>query len=231
MEEEVVKKKYLALIGAVALLGTAIVGGTLAATSATSGKAVENISEKSLDIAIVDAEGNDYENGDVAIKVTPGGDTPLNYRISNQDANGYDVYVKVNVYYSWQDDENDELFMEQDVNNYVTLKLNGTTLQQVDSYENPIVIGDWRITYCDSQEVEMYYTKPLAYGDEALTFLDSISFDSAMGNQYAGKELSIEPEVKAVQVNNGESAIVTEWGLYPTIAEDGTIVSVSETKN
>lgn len=225
------KKKYLILIGAVALLGTVAVGGSLAANSATSGKAVENISEKSLDIAIVDAQGNEYEDGDVALQVTPGGDTPLNYRISNQDANGYDVYVKVNVYYSWQDDENDELFLEQDANNYVTLKLDGTQLQPVDSYENPIAIGDWRITYCDSQEVEMYYTKPLVHGDEPIVFLDSISFDSAMGNKFAGKELSIEPEVKAVQVNNGESAIVTEWGLYPTIAEDGTILSVSETKN
>ena len=60
--------------------------------------------------------------------------------------------------------------------------------------------------------------------------MDGICFDPAIGNDYANKELKLDYEVTAVQVNNSEAAMAAEWGMFPAFDEEGTLIGVYETE-
>ncbi|MEE1078907.1 MAG: hypothetical protein UIC64_07630 [Agathobacter sp.] len=224
------KKKYLLLLGVVTLVAVAAVGGTLASGNRESKKAYQEISERSLGITIVDEETVEGD-GKVDLDVLPGTTQDLNYTIMNDEANGYDLYAKVNIFYGWKDENlsSVEQLQTSIEKEYITLSLAGEKLPMEASYETPKKVGDWIITYSDGEQLEMYYSKPLSYG-ASVGFLDSISFSSLMGNEYADQEINFEVDVKAVQVNNSLDAIAAEWGVYPQISEDGTITSISENR-
>ena len=208
------KKKYILLLATAALIAVAAIGGTLASGYVESGNVLQNISEKALGISIM--SGN-TKAGDgrtsISVEAVPGASNTLNYQIKNDRTNGYELYARVDLYYGWSSD----------------LNLNNRAYPYVDSYEKQTKVGDWIVAYCDQEQMTLYYTKPLAQGEEA-KFLDSVSFSTEMGNRYAGAQYLLDVEVTAVQANNSDEAIAAEWGVYPRFDSNGTITSVSETR-
>ena len=204
------KKKYILLLATAALIAVAAIGGTLASGYVESGNVLQNISEKALGISIM--SGN-TKAGDgrtsISVEAVPGASNTLNYQIKNDRTNGYELYARVDLYYGWS---SDALADDQTRNSYVNLNLNNRAYP-----------------YCDQEQMTLYYTKPLAQGEEA-KFLDSVSFSTEMGNRYAGAQYLLDVEVTAVQANNSDEAIAAEWGVYPRFDSNGTITSVSETR-
>ena len=90
----------------------------------------------------------------------------------------------------------------------------------------------WLVQYADEEQIVLYYTKPLqASGESTSTnFMDGISFDEELGNQYADKELALEYVVTAVQANNSEAAMAAEWGMFPVFDANGVLTGVYETE-
>ncbi|MDD6290744.1 MAG: hypothetical protein PUA77_02985 [Lachnospiraceae bacterium] len=220
------KKKYLLLIAVAAMIAVAVVGGTLASGYVESGNVLEEISEKALGISIMSGSTKSGSgSANAGIDVVPGGTTQLDYRIQNDQKNGYNLYAKVDLYFGWS---SDSLVADQERNGYVSLQLANHTLPLVSSYDRQTKVGDWIVAYCDREQATLYYTRPLSYGDSA-AFLDSISFSNAMGNSYAGAQFLLDMDVTAVQANNSEEAIAAEWGVYPHF-DNGTLISVSETR-
>ena len=89
---------------------------------------------------------------------------------------------------------------------------------------------DWIIGYEDDEQTVMYYTKPLAPEQTTTNFMDGIHFKESMGNGFADAVYTLEYEVTAVQANNAKDAIAAELGVFPEFDENGTILSVSETR-
>ena len=89
---------------------------------------------------------------------------------------------------------------------------------------------DWIIGYADDEQPAMYYTKPLAPEQTTTNFMDGIHFKESMGNGFADAVYTLEYEVTAVQANNAKDAIAAELGVFPEFDENGTILSVSETR-
>ena len=227
------KKKYLIIIGAVALVALAAIGGTMASDYFQSeGKVAGTISEKSLEVSIVDEDGNTIDDADeLASEIVPGAQIPFCREVANLNENGYDMYVKVSIYYDWSGD----LSAASYENEYFTLYIDGEEIPSVADYADEngeyVTIGDWIVAEAEEGSVVLYYTKPLSYNETA-TFLSSIAFSKDMGNEYAGEELELEYEVNAVQANNSQDAIAAEWGVFPVFDDtDSTlIVGISETK-
>lgn len=226
------KKKYLIIVGVVALLVVTTIGGTLAAEYVESDNKLEApISEKSLSVAIVDAENNKVEkDSTLGTGIVPGGEIKLDRSVTNPEADGYDIYARVNVYYNWENVSSDNSQMDEAV---FKLLLDKKELFVNTSYEKPTVNGDWLIVESVPGQITMYYKKPIECG-ETVRFLDGIKFETNMDNAYAGASLELTYEVDAVQAGNknvevAKKAIAAEWGVFATI-EDGCITAISETR-
>lgn len=219
------KKKYILLLAAGACGIAAAVGGTLAAGNVASKTVLQEISEKSLGISIFSGYTNNHGYVNTNIEVMPGGTHPLNYRMVNDQENGYDLYARVRLYFDWMPET---LAQKEEMNHYMRPVLQGKTIPLVKDYEHQVSMGDWIVVSCDSTEAVLYYTKPLAEG-ESVPILDEVSFAERMGNAYAKATFHLQVEVDAVQANQSADAIAAEWGVFPKIKQ-GVIVSVSETR-
>lgn len=196
------KKKYMLMgIAAVLILAT-MVGGTLAALNTKSEKAVANISIKSVGVTVIGDQPVALADGGEKEPVTivPGETIVMPKAVQNDIPDGYDVYVKVVIYHAW---DTDDIYVHNQ---------------------------DWIIGYEDDEQTVMYYTKPLAPEQTTTNFMDGIHFKESMGNGFADAVYTLEYEVTAVQANNAKDAIAAELGVFPEFDENGTILSVSETR-
>lgn len=223
------KKKYIIAIGVVGLIAVAAIGGTLASSYVESKKSLKaSISEKALSVSIVDEFDKEVETDkSLGEDAVPGGEVSLNRSVSNSQEDGYDIYACVNVYYSWSTVDDEDAYK----NKVFDLTLDGANLIVVD--EEPTLNEDWILYESTPGVITMYYTKPIESGD-SVCFLDGIRFNTNMDNKYAGAELELTYEVKAVQASKkdatvSEKAIAAEWGVFATI-KDQVIVSISETR-
>lgn len=230
------KKKYLLMgIAGVFVLST-MIGGTFAALdTATTEGATAGISVKSIEVAVDGTTGTESVDGDIVLvsEAVPGGEYDCYYNVRNNAPEGYDIYVKVEIYKYWTDDENDVLTSKYDsiYYNYGDEKV----AYPQECKESFLAENGWLVQYADEEQIVLYYTKPLkAAGNTAestsTNFMDGISFDIAAGNEYADKNLKIEYIVTAVQANNSSEAMAAEWGMFPVFDENGVMTGIYETE-
>ena len=131
--------------------------------------------------------------------------------VQNDIPDGYDVYVKVVIYHAWD-------------------TKSGGLVSAGEADDIYVHNQDWIIGYEDDEQMVMYYTKPLAPEQTTTNFMDGIHFKESMGNGFADAVYTLEYEVTAVQANNAKDAIAAELGVFPEFDENGTILSVSETR-
>ena len=209
------KKKYLLMIVAALLLCSTAIGGTMAALDTeTSESAVASISVKNIQVTAAGTKIGEFE---IAKDVTPGGDLEYPLWVENS-GNGYDIYVKVELYKSWTSDKSSE---------------------ELDSamgiiYGNAANNG-WLVQYEDEEQMVLYYKYPLkatteGEANKSTNFMDGIRFDKDMNNAYADATMTIDYTVTAVQANNSQDAMAAEWGMFPVFDSDGTLLNVYETR-
>jgi hypothetical protein len=230
--------KLLALrAGAAAVAATAVVGGTLTALNINTedgvGAAQAGITLKNIGVTIsnIDSISTDVET------VYPNADwVNENNHIINSSENAYPVYVKVVIDHNWKD--NDGNYVESsDIDDSVsdTARLyvgdsydTGRVISDVASESDAYTVNDWIVFYSDAEQTVMYYTKPVAAGEQTTGFLDGIYFSDEMGNSFIGTSYSIDITVTAVQSDSGKDAMAAELGVFPSIDGSGVITSISE---
>ena len=163
---------------------------------------------------IIDRLQTEFE---IAKDVTPGGDLEYPLWVENS-GNGYDIYVKVELYKSWTSDKSSE---ELDAAMGII-------------YGNAANNG-WLVQYEDEEQMVLYYKYPLkatteGEANKSTNFMDGIRFDKDMNNAYADATMTIDYTVTAVQANNSEDAMAAEWGMFPVFDSDGTLLNVYETR-
>ena len=200
------KKKYMLMgIAAVLILAT-MVGGTLAALNTKSEKAVANISIKSVGVTVIGdqpvalADGGEKE----PVTIVPGETIIMPKAVQND-------IPEVVIYHAWD-------------------TKSGGLVSAGEADDIYVHNQDWIIGYEDDEQMVMYYTKPLAPEQTTTNFMDGIYFKESMGNGFADAVYTLEYEVTAVQANNAKDAIAAELGVFPEFDENGTILSVSETR-
>lgn len=228
------KKKYILMGVAGALVAATVIGGTLAAlntnTEGNAGTGIAEISTNAIGISLTGEGTTKEELSDVA--TTPGGDVPCAYYVTNNvssDETGYSIYAKVTIYKSWEDDSLDASNATIDYlanDEYIPYASNITDMK------NQVLSGeadDWIVAYADEEQIVLYYTKPLAQGESSSNFMDAISFASDMNNAYADGQLNLSVEISAVQINTQEEAMQAEWGVFPAFDANGNITGIYET--
>ena len=216
------KKKLILMCTAGVLVMTAVIGGTLAGfNTSTESKGVANITVNALGIDLLggNAGSDSLETGSLACSsIVPGGQSVLQHNIVNNVEGGYELYTRVTIDKKWKDESLDpskiHLYAGEDAN-------------QTELIAGAQVNG-WSVWYSDDEQVVMYYTKPLKAGEASENMIDAVGFSLDMDNTYAGAEVAIDFSADAVQTIAAADSIPSEWGVYPTIAEDGTITSIEE---
>ena len=57
--------------------------------------------------------------------------------------------------------------------------------------------------------------------------MNSLYLDGDMGNEFQGLGLTVSVKTEAIQASLAEEAMMSEWGVMPTIVE-GVITEISE---
>lgn len=204
------KKKLVLMVVAGVLAVTAIIGGTLAGFSArTENQAITNVGTKALSVGLRAGEGNQLAAAAdtfTAAKASPGSKVAVPYNVTNSGE--YDIYVRVTVnkYFSTSDGE--KIFDENFNSGLIELGL--PNLEE----------AGWIVASQDSEELVLYYTKPLAPGATSTDFLETLSFSTEANNQYADLQVGFDVKTDAVQASNAAKAMPSEWGVYPEFIKD-----------
>lgn len=217
-----VKKKIVLMSVAAVLAMTAIIGGTLAGFNTQSEQGKTDITTKALGIALTEGTAK------VADSYMPGEPVEMQYFVTHDVEEGYDLYTRVTIYKHWEDLENTELRGDV-IHLYAKDAAKGDVELSVNSENGETVrINDWFVQYADEEQIILYYAKPLAPGESTGNVMDFLVIDEKTGNAYADRNAIIEIKADAVQMIAAESAIPSEWGVYPEFDENGNIVSIAE---
>ncbi len=206
------KKKYMLMGVAATLITTTIIGGSLAAFQA-DGSVRQNINTRSLKMALSDgraAEGSLYLN--IAM---PGGEIEQDIKIENTADTP--LYARVTIRKYWGDPAGDSSDLEKDYDmdaDKISLEVNGDWMEDV--------------SVRDQETAVYYYCRPISPGADPVDVLDSLKVAADLDNAYADKGIGLEVEAEAVQTYAAEDAILSEWGVWADIADDGTITAIEQ---
>lgn len=218
-------KKKIVLMGVAAILVmTAIVGSTLAGFSTeTEQQGITNISTKELGIALIGTDTADKVTEESRTAFVPGSEMAVPYCVKNNVTDGYDLYTRVTIYKTWNNDGDAKLDASK-IHLYVTDDQGGKTeLNQTGKLHN-----GWIVWYADDEQIVLYYTKPLAQGETTQNVLDGMSVDADINNDYAGASIELAFDADSVQKTAAEAAIPSEWGVYPKFDEAGNLTEIEE---
>lgn len=222
------KKKILLMGTAAVLTMAAIIGTTLAGfNTETKLPGVTEITTKALSIDVVGTNVGNGVSQEAAAEVAlaPGGNVMTPYYVVNNVEGGYDLYTRVTIYKYWEDNGRE---LEADkISLFVGNEENPTELKTPEGQAVKLD-NDWILWYSDEEQVILYYTKPLAPGETTSNVLDFIGTDVSMDNRYTDASVQLAVNVDAVQKAAVMDAMPAEWGVYPQLDADGTIVAIEE---
>ena len=225
------RKKYLLMVIAGALVLATMIGGTLAALNVKSEEAATaDISIKSVGVTIYDEQtpmGALPE--ETPTEIVPGTDVEMVRKVVNSVSDGYDVYVKVVIYKNWESD-GDQIYPETGAADLLYVESGEGGRQDLAAAVQNQKVNGWIVQYADDEQIVMYYTRPVKPNESTSDFLSGIKFTEAMGNEYANAAYNLEYQVTAVQANNAADAIAAELGMFATFDNDGNITGISETE-
>ncbi len=242
--KKIFKNPVIVLAAGLLFIAGSGIGATRAAIAYSD--SAENVSFETdyLYVDVQEKVGDSYVSAlklgleNVKSQITP--DTPLkveydydeDVQIQNTSTGDYDEYVRVVVKKSWVSLDEKGKVKEKDTRlDPSFIKLNTT--------------GEWLVDDTNPKDETMifYCKKPVAK-DEAVQFLDSISFSRDILNDvttvdteekgvvrnvygYNDKTFEIEIRVDAVQAHNAEEAILGAWGVHATVDGNGNITAIN----
>ena len=213
------KRKLILMCMADVLVMTAVIGGTLAGfNTAAENKSTADITVGALGIELT---GTAAEKTLEIEKGLPGGETEVRCSVQNRVEEGYTLYTRVTIDKKWKSGAKEEL----DPGKIRLYTGDGESRTELLAGTN---VNGWIVWYADEEQIVLYYTKPLAQGESSGEFISAAGFAPDMDNAYADAEVELGIRADAVQSIAAQDSIPSEWGVYPVIGEDGTIVSIEE---
>ncbi|MBU3878367.1 hypothetical protein HGO97_021420 [Faecalicatena sp. AGMB00832] len=225
------QKTTIALLAAAGiLLAGSAVGSTRAALSYYSDNYTANLAVSEIGVALVE---NGKETSDALLadmvgkdeKVIPGREYKEELTVKNTGE--IDQYVRVSIAKSWMKDGQKVTSLSPDL---ILLDLIG----------NGWIEDKGAST---KERTVLYYSRPLAGGETAPIFADTIKIDGAVASKasketvksengyttvtttyrYDGVTFNLEAHVDAVQTHNAQDAIKSAWGVNVNVSSDGTL--------
>lgn len=213
------KRKLILMCMAGVLVMTAVIGGTLAGfNTAAEHKSTADITVGALGIEL--AGTGSTENLKIE-KGLPGGETEVRYSVQNRVEEGYTLYTRVTIDKKWKSGDDEGL-------DPCKIRLYAGDGEGRTELLAGTCVNGWIVWYADEEQLILYYTKPLAKGESSREFISAAGFAADMDNAYADAEVELGIRADAVQSIAAQDSIPSEWGVYPVIGEDGTIVSIEE---
>ncbi len=214
------KTKLILMVTAVLLVAAAIVGGSLAATSASGQKVTADLAAPTLQASITGQpipQRISLENEDNSLMP---GDKLGNVGFTIENTAEVPLYAKVTVTKYWQEEE-----IEARDNTAKDANLIGMDTDVAGWLQaNDVLSGN-------SGETEVFYLAyPLQPGEAANLNLN-VMLDNKIGNDYQILGIVIEGKVEAVQFVSGQNnlnadGILSTFGVIVTLNGDGSIQSV-----
>ena len=158
------------------------------------------------------------------------------FRVKNTGSNqSIDEYVRVKVYKYWVMDDGKQTKNYELDPAKIILKLGDTEIQNLTGERNGWVVDHSEDTV---ERTVMYYTTPIKHGEATGLFIDSLTIDSSVTNdftrtettdetgkyrtitytyKYDGNLFCVEIEADAIQTHNADKAIKSVWGRNVTI--------------
>lgn len=233
------------LLGAAAvLLLSSAIGSTRAALTYYSENYTAKVTVSQIGVSLVengdivakrDYDGDKWNETSEALlqnmipegeKLVPGKSYEEELTVKNSGS--IDEYVRVSIVKSWTDKDGKK----------------ETTLTP-DLIELGMTNAGWIVDEKAStpERTVLYYTTPLAPGETAAPFADTLRIDNSVAERmtqtsvtdengyttitttydYDGVTFNVEAQVDAVQTHNAEDAIKSAWGVDAQISADGTL--------
>ena len=226
------KRRYILLAVTAALVFAVAAGGTLAAQRVESGALTLGLQAANLSIAWQGESTVKSDSEDITIRdvnLMPD-DTyefaknDVNYSVLNSEGNGnMDAYIRVTVTKYWCENQNGQ---KKDADMDASL----ITLES--DQENWTTAEDPFAGRTKSETQVFYYKTPLAPGETTSQLLESMTLSKDAGNEYSNRSIRLEAVAEAVQFVQGdnelnEEAILSAWGVYAELGENGNIISIS----
>ena len=148
------RKKYLLMVIAGALVLATMIGGTLAALNVKSEEAATaDISIKSVGVTIYDEQtplGTLPE--EKPTEIVPGTDVAMARKVVNSVDDGYDVYVKVVIYKNWEVD-GEQLYPETGVADLLYVESGEKGRQDLAAAGTNEKVNGWIVQYADDEQI------------------------------------------------------------------------------
>ncbi|NLU25355.1 MAG: hypothetical protein GXW99_11750 [Clostridiales bacterium] len=208
-----IRKKYLALALAVTVVLAAAIGMTLAYTQYSGTPVNTQISTQSLSISLNSAEVPQTKTLTYD-SLVPGAQLNQNFTVTNSANTA--LYTRVTIDKSWGS-QNGAASYQKD------FKADGKLIT-VDADK----LDGWIVAYEDSEQMVLYYSRPLAAGESTTSVLGGIGVSSDVDNQYADKNVELSVTAEAVQSFDAKTAMRSAWGVTASFAGDGTLTGVAE---
>lgn len=207
------KKKYILMGVAAALIATTIIGGSLAAFQA-DGNVQQNINTRSLSIAL--SEDDKAVRGEFSPETAmPGSDMEKSITIENTADTPLYARVTIRKYWASRSEEGDGLNKEYGMGaDKIVLDINGD-----EWYED---------TAAKDEETSVYYYRMPLEAGASVEMLESLKIDENLDNSYTDKGIGLDVEVDAIQAMGAQNAMLSEWGVWADISKDGYITAIEE---
>lgn len=219
------KMKIIAVLGAAAI-AVLIAGTAVANFQSDTVKASQNLDMKSLSVGI------DVEQDFEGMTAFPGQQLVESLNVENTADT--DVYVRVVIKGYLTNEDGEKIFGY--FPEYESQVVRGTMDHELKAVKLPILDVDlgealakgWIVSSQDNEETVLYYTQPIAAGDTTPNVFSSVTLAKEMGNEFEGMGMTVSVKTEAIQASLAEQAMLAEWGVLPTIDENGVITEISE---
>lgn len=206
------KKNYILMGVAAALITTTIVGGSLAYFQADGRNVQQQINTKTLSIALTGGENTlDSVFLDGAM---PGGTVSKSVKVENTADTPLYARVTIRKYWGSYTEGADALNKDFD---------RDTSKIGIEPLSNWYVSSEG-----DGDETTvLYYQEPIQPG-ASVDLINTLEIAADLDNSYADLGIGLDVEVDAVQAFAAQDAMLSEWGVWAEIDGSGRIVSVEE---
>lgn len=221
------KKKILLVALAGLLAATTMIGGSLAYFNAQGTKVQQQINTMTLGIELQDVavDENGKEIGVTPVegtlsvdRIMPGEVIDKTMRVHNPEEVTEYVRVSIRKWWTKAAESGVEKLLDKDA---TAILLN---LVNTDATERE----RWIVAKETDEHIILYYTKPLAEGENTKNFMDQLSVSEKLKNEYAGLGIALEFKTDGIQIFAAEDAFLSEWGVLPVVDADGYILEIAE---
>ncbi|MFQ9012688.1 MAG: TasA family protein [Lacrimispora saccharolytica] len=207
------KKKYILMGVAAALITTTIVGGSLAYFQADGSNVQQQINTKTLSIALTGSSGSDAAGSVYLDGAMPGDTVTKSVKIENTADTPLYARATIRKYWGSYEKSSDTLSkdFEKDTSRITVETLNNWYVSEE---------GD------EDETIVLYYQDPIQPG-ESVDLMETLKIAADLDNSYTDLGIGLDVEVDAVQAFAAQEAMLSEWGVWAEI-DGGHITSVEE---